>query len=225
MRTFGYARVSTSQQCLDTQINALLAQGVEPHRIITDKATGSNIEREGLKNLMLKVEAGDLVLVKKLDRLGRNTADMIHLIEKFESMDVKVSFLDDGISTKGPMGHMVITILAAVAQAERERIMERTNEGREAAKEKGVKFGKKRSIDRSEVLRLAAEGLNKTDIAKRLDCSRPAVYKILNEEQKINEQCRESSEVQGEHEKNACTKIGVLDQGSSHEDSGNKKAA
>ena len=86
-------------------------------------------------------------LVKKLDRLGRDTADMIQLIKEFDEMGVALRFLDDGISTEGTMGKMVVTILSAVAQAERQRILERTNEGRLEAKANGVKFGRKPSID------------------------------------------------------------------------------
>ena len=74
MRTFGYARVSTSQQSLDIQINSLISAGVERHRIFADKATGKNNDREGLQQLKVKVERGDLILVNKLDRLGRDTA-------------------------------------------------------------------------------------------------------------------------------------------------------
>lgn len=70
----------------------------------------------------MKVEEGDVILVKKLDRLGRDTADMIQLIKEFDAQGVAVRFIDDGISTDGDMGQMVVTILSAVAQAERRRI-------------------------------------------------------------------------------------------------------
>ena len=79
-------------------------------------------------------------LVTKLDRLGRDTADMIQLIKAFDNMGVAIRFLDDGISTEGTMGKMVVTILSAVAQAERQRILERTNEGRLEAQARGVKL-------------------------------------------------------------------------------------
>lgn len=181
MRLFGYGRVSTSQQSLDIQVSALKAEGVESHRIFTDKATGSNTDRAGLDAIRAKVERGDVIIVKKLDRLGRSTADMIALIEEFEQAGVKVRFLDDGISTEGAMGKMVITILSAVAQAERERIMERTNEGREEAKAKGVKFGRKQSIDREQFLGLVEAGKGATDIAKTMNIGRSTVYKLLNE--------------------------------------------
>ena len=148
MRRFGYARVSTGQQSLDAQIQALKAAGVQANRIFTDKMSGSHTERQGLKLLQLKVEAGDVIFVTKLDRLGRDTADMIQLIKTFDELGVAVRFLDDGISTEGAMGKMVVTILSAVAQAERQRILERTNEGRMEAQAKGVRFGRKRFVDR-----------------------------------------------------------------------------
>ena len=148
MRLFGYARVSTSQQSLDVQVKALKAEGVRGNRIFTDKESGSHVDREGLQMLRLKVEEGDIILVKKLDRLGRDTADMIQLIKEFDAMGVSIRFMDDGISTEGTMGKMVVTILSAVAQAERQRILERTNEGRQEAMAKGVVFGRKRKINR-----------------------------------------------------------------------------
>ncbi|ELD6202523.1 recombinase family protein, partial [Klebsiella pneumoniae] len=149
MRLFGYARVSTSQQSLDIQIKGLKEAGVKASRIFTDKASGSSTDRKGLDLLRMKVEEGDVILVKKLDRLGRDTADMIQLIKEFDAQGVAVRFIDDGISTDGEMGKMVVTILSAVAQAERRRILERTNEGRQEARLKGIRFGRKRIIDRN----------------------------------------------------------------------------
>lgn len=179
MRIFGYARVSTSQQSLDIQINALKAAGVKTNRIFVDKATGSNVERDGLQLLRLKVEEGDVILVTKLDRLGRDTADMVQLIKEFDGIRVAVRFLDDGISTEGSMGKMVVTILSAVAQAERQRILERTNEGRIEAKIKGVKFGRKLTVDREKVQALREQGYGATAIARQMGIGRATVYKIL----------------------------------------------
>ena len=182
MRLFGYARVSTSQQSLDLQIKALLEAKVNRDRIFTDKTSGSSSgNRQGLELLKLKVEKGDMLIVTKLDRLGRNTADMIKLIEEFDRLGVSIKFLDDGISTEGTMGKMVVTILSAVAEAERSRILERTNEGRIEAQAKGVKFGRKRSIDRDRVIRLYSEGVGATAIAQQLKIGRSTVYKILGD--------------------------------------------
>jgi DNA invertase Pin-like site-specific DNA recombinase len=181
MRLFGYARVSTSQQSLDIQVSTLKEAGVKASRIFTDKVSGSHMNREGLQLLRVKVEEGDVILVKKLDRLGRDTADMIQLIKEFDNMGVAIRFLDDGISTEGTMGKMVVTILSAVAQAERQRILERTNEGRMEAKAKGMKFGRKRTIDREKILALHEKGIGATDIARQLGIGRSTVYKLLNE--------------------------------------------
>ena len=92
MRLFGYARVSTSQQSLDIQVKTLQTEGAKAHRIFTDKETGSGLNRTGLQLLQLKVEKGDAILVKNLDRLGRDTADMIQLIKEFDEMGVAVRF-------------------------------------------------------------------------------------------------------------------------------------
>jgi DNA invertase Pin-like site-specific DNA recombinase len=184
MRTFGYARVSTSQQSLDIQVKVLMNAGVEKHRIFTDKATGSNTDRGGLDTLRVKVEKGDTIMVKKLDRLGRDTADMVKLVKEFNDAGVVVKFMDDGISTEGAMGKMVVTILAAVAEAERARILERTNEGRIEAKAQGVRFGRKRTIDRKKILELHRDGLGATTIAKQTGIGRSTVYKLLGDTDK-----------------------------------------
>lgn len=180
MRLFGYARVSTSQQSLDHQINALTIAGVLPSRIFTDKSTGSDLKRSGLDTLKVKIEKGDVILVTKLDRLGRDTADMIQLIKDFDSLGVYVRFMDDGLSTEGTMGKMLVTILAAVAQAERQRILERTNEGRAEAKAKGIKFGRKKKTSVEKVQELKATGLSAVEAAEKLNISRATIYKYWN---------------------------------------------
>ena len=96
-------------------------------------------------------------------------------------MGIYIRFIDDGISTEGAMGKMVVTILSAVAQAERHRILERTNEGRIEAKSKGIKFGRKRTIDREKIVTLHASGIGATEIAKQARIGRSTVYKLLKE--------------------------------------------
>jgi DNA invertase Pin-like site-specific DNA recombinase len=93
LRLFGYARVSTSQQSLDIQLEALKQAGVKPSRIFSDKVSGTCVKRDGLDLLRIKVEKGDVVLVKALDRLGRDTADMIQLIKEFDHMGVAIRFI------------------------------------------------------------------------------------------------------------------------------------
>ena len=98
-----------------------------------------------------------------------------------DALGVAFRFLDDGISTEGTMGKMVVTILAAVAQAERQRILERTNEGRLEAKHNGVQMGRKRSISRPQVKALWEQGAGASAIARQLRMGRSTVYKILAE--------------------------------------------
>ena len=177
MRLFGYARVSTSQQCLDIQKNALVQAGVDPKRIFSDKATGSNTERDGLSLLKFKLEEGDIIIVKSLDRLGRNTCDMANLVEEFNNAGVHIRFLDNGITTEGPTGKMIIMILAAIAEAERKRIIERTQEGRIEAQAKGIKFGRKRTVNREKIAELLISGMGAKEIAEKLKIDRTTVYK------------------------------------------------
>lgn len=186
MALLGYARVSTLHQELDIQISRLAKQGVKlsPDFMFSDKASGKTDNREGLQLLLTKAREGDTLLVTKLDRLGRNTADMISIIEQLDKKGVSVRFLDDGISTEGSMGKMVVTILAAVAQAERERILERTNEGRKAAISRGVKMGRKPSITKSQknqVALMLSQGVPKTEIAKMTGLSRQSIYNIMSD--------------------------------------------
>jgi DNA invertase Pin-like site-specific DNA recombinase len=107
-------------------------------------------------------------------------ADMIQLIKEFDSVGVSIRFLDDGISTEGTMGKMVVTILAAVAQAERCRILERANEGRIEAKAKNIQFGRKRTIDRIKIIDLYPSGIGATQIAKQTGIGRSTVYSLIN---------------------------------------------
>ncbi|MBL5829229.1 recombinase family protein [Serratia fonticola] len=143
MALLGYARVSTSHQKLTAQISELKVAGVRDDRIFTDMMSGATDEREGLQRLLARAEKDDIILCTKMDRLGRNTADMINIVDTCYKKGIAIRFLENGLSPEGTMGKMVIQILAAVAEAERERILERTNEGRIAAMASGVKFGRK----------------------------------------------------------------------------------
>ncbi|EBU8924853.1 recombinase family protein [Salmonella enterica subsp. enterica serovar Brandenburg] len=178
MRLFDYARVSTSQQSPDIQVKALKNAGVTFKRIFTDKASGSSTDREGLDLLRMKAKEGDVILVKKLDRLGHDTAEMIQLIKTFDAQGVAVRFIDDGIYTDGEMEKMIVTILSAVAQAERRRILEHTNEGQL----KGIKFGRKHTVDRNVVLTFYQKGNGATKITRQLSIAHSTVYKILEDE-------------------------------------------
>ena len=186
MIKFGYARVSTSQQSLHLQLKALENEGVREERIFTDQKSGKDTNRAGLNELcetlesLHKAKIEDVHLyITKMDRLGRNTLDMLDLIKRFDSCQVKVHFIDDGISTGSAQSELILTILSAVATSERARILERTNEGRQEAMAKGIQFGRKPSIDAQNILLLHNQGKGATAIAKDLGVSRSSVYRAL----------------------------------------------
>ena len=100
----------------------------------------------------------------------------------FSDIGSRANLDREGLSTEGTMGKLVVTILSAVADAERERILERTNEGRLDAQAKGIKFGRKRRIDRTKVVQMKSEGMGASEIANQLKIARSTVYKIIHEE-------------------------------------------
>jgi DNA invertase Pin-like site-specific DNA recombinase len=178
MSKLGYARVSTNQQKLDIQVTALKELGVRRDRIFKDKASGKNTDRPGLERLLNLAEKGDEVFCTKLDRLGRNTLDMITIVEKLHDKGVSVIFVDDNLSTAGDMGYMLITILSAVAQAERARILERTNEGRQAAMEAGVKFGAKPHKGRKKALDMIRHAFAAKEVMEATGISRATYFRL-----------------------------------------------
>lgn len=113
-----------------------------------------------------------------MDRLGRNTADMIHIVDACYKKGIAIRFLENGLSTEGTMGKMIIQILAAVAEAERERILERTNEGRVAAMAAGIRFGRKPHPLTSSVLSLIEQGDSVKSIQDKTGISRATYFRL-----------------------------------------------
>lgn len=178
MALLGYARVSTSHQKLTLQIAELKNAGVRDDRIFTDMMTGATDEREGLQRLLGRAEKDDIIICTKMDRLGRNTADMIHIVDACSKKGIAIRFLENGLSTEGTMGKMVIQILAAVAEAERERILERTNDGRVAAMASGVKFGRKQHSATVPALELIQQGQSFKAVAEKTGISRATYFRL-----------------------------------------------
>jgi DNA invertase Pin-like site-specific DNA recombinase len=131
---------------------------------------------------------GDELVVTRLDRLGRDTRDVLNLIHECEQRGASVTVLDPYVSTKGEMGHVVLTVLGMVAQMERRFIKERQREGIERAKSAGRYAGGKRRIDREKVVRLLHSGLSPGAVAKEVGCSRMQVYRIR--EQSVAQRCQ-----------------------------------
>ncbi len=179
MSIFGYARTSPCQQSLDAQVATLESAGADPGRIFIDLGTNSHAGRDGLCRLQAATHQGDTVVITKLDRLGRTIGELIELISAFDARGVVLRFLDDDLSTEGGSAKVIVSVLSAVDRAERQRIQERTSEGRLEAKEKGVKFGRKPSVDRDKVQTLRIQGFGAATIARQMNIGRSTVYKIL----------------------------------------------
>jgi DNA invertase Pin-like site-specific DNA recombinase len=176
MARIGYARVSSIDQDLDIQIAKLKAEGCEIVR--SEKVSGGSREgRVELETVIQFLRPGDELVVARLDRLGRDTRDV--LIHECEQRKAFVTVLDPHVSTRGEMGHIVLTVLGMVAQMERRFIKERQREGIQQAKAQGRYTGGKRKLDRHQVRALRDEGLGPTEIAQRVGCSRMQIYRIL----------------------------------------------
>ncbi len=136
----GYARVSTEQQNLDRQLDALNTYGVD--LIFTEKMTGTKVDRLELENVKLKARAGDTIVVESLSRLGRSSKDLLNLVDAFEKENVQVVSLKESIDTKTATGKLLLTVLSAICQFERDLTVQRTKEGLEAARARGRKGGR-----------------------------------------------------------------------------------
>ncbi|HEV7437161.1 MAG TPA: recombinase family protein [Pseudorhizobium sp.] len=178
MTRIGYARVSTADQDLDTQLAKLKCEGCEVVR--SEKISGASRDgRAELATILDFLRPGDELVVTRLDRLGRDTRDVLNLVYECEQKKASVTVLDPYVSTKGDMGHVVLTVLGMVAQMERRFIKERQREGIERAKAGQIYKGGKRRLDRERIAAMSASGLGATAIATALGCSRMQVYRIL----------------------------------------------
>lgn len=179
MSKIGYARVSKLDQNLELQIQALKKFGCE--KIFTDKITGSKVNRPGFDEALKYLREGDILVVWKLDRLGRTMKGLIDLIENLEKRNIDICFITDNINTKDPTGRFFFHIMAAFAVMERELNRERTIAGLEAARKAGKKGGRPRlmttkKIKVAETL-IKNDGLSIKEVAQILGVSVPTLYR------------------------------------------------
>jgi DNA invertase Pin-like site-specific DNA recombinase len=168
MAKWGYARVSTRDQDLGGQIEALKAAGAT--KIFQEKVSSVRAIRPQLAKLMDSLRPGDELIVTKLDRLGRSTRELLELVEQISKAGCVFKSLGDPLwNTSSPQGRLLVTLLAAIAEFERELIKERTDTGRKRALVAGVKFGRKRKLSeyqRTEALKRRDAGEPLASIAK-----------------------------------------------------------
>jgi DNA invertase Pin-like site-specific DNA recombinase len=181
MARIGYARVSTVDQDLDGQVTKLRSEGCELVR--SEKLSGgSRTGRAELATVLAFLRPGDELVVTRLDRLGRDTRDVLNLIHECQEKGASLTVLDPYVSTKGDMGHVVLTVLGMVAQMERRFIRERQREGIERAKASGIYRGGKRRLDRERIKAMLQTGRTPSAIASELGCSRMQIYRIKIED-------------------------------------------
>ena len=174
----GYARVSTQDQNLDLQKQALAAAGCE--RIYEDAQSGQRDGRPGLARALEMLRAGDTLAVWKLDRLGRGLKQLIGLVEELERRGINFRSLTDQIDTSTPGGRFFFHVMASLAEMERELIVERTRAGLSAARAQGRVGGRRRVMTESKIVaakKLLAGGLPAREVAANLGVSVPTLYR------------------------------------------------
>jgi len=176
----GYARVSTQDQNLELQIEALQKAGCK--KIFEDKISGSRAERPGLIKAQEALREGDTLVVWKLDRLGRSVKNLVDLIGELQKQGVQFKSLTDSIDTGTASGRFFFHVMASLAEMERELTIERTRAGLEVARQLGRVGGRKRQMTESKVKsakKLLASGVPPKDVASNLGVSVPTLYRWI----------------------------------------------
>jgi putative DNA-invertase from lambdoid prophage Rac len=185
-RTFAYVRVSTVGQSVENQIREIEAAGfkVDARRVVSETVSGSSAieQRPGFMRLLDKLERDDVLIVTKLDRLGRNAIDVGATVAKLADMGVRVHCLAlGGVDLTSPAGRMTMGVINAVAQFERDLLIERTQSGLARAKAEGATLGRPAVLDdaqREEVRVGLASGASVSALARQLGTSRQTVMRV-----------------------------------------------
>lgn len=185
-RTFAYARVSTLDQTPENQIREIEAAGfrIEPHRMITETVSGSRAiaQREGFSRLLDRMEKGDVLVVTKLDRLGRDAVDVSTTVARLENRGVRVHCLAlGGVDLTSSAGKMTMNVINAVAQFERDLLIERTQSGLARAKAHGKPLGRPPALS-SDQQRIVREKIKNGEpiaaIARQFSTSRQTILRV-----------------------------------------------
>ncbi len=180
---FGYARVSTPRQNLDRQIAALGKAGCE--EIIQEKRSAASIERRPeLKKLLGILRKGDILVLAEWDRVTRSFLDGVDLIKHIQSTGAAVQVLDINLDLTDPLQQALIGIWSAIAEKERVRGLQRAKDGRDEARERGVRFGPKIKLTATQMIDLRSrhfnEGKTQAELAQLYNISKPTVSRIIN---------------------------------------------
>ncbi len=177
----GYARVSTDDQTLDRQRERLQEAGCE--RLFEEKISGARRDRPQLARLLDQLRQDDVVVVTRLDRLARSTGNLLEIAAAIRAKDAGLqSLAEPWADTTSPAGRMVLTVFAGIAEFERELIRQRTDEGRQAARKRGVSFGrssKLRPDQRELASRLLQEGRSVSEVARTFNVHPATIYRCI----------------------------------------------
>jgi putative DNA-invertase from lambdoid prophage Rac len=184
-RTFAYCRVSTIGQTTENQAQEIQAAGfhLEPQRIIEETVSGSTpaYERSGFKKLLERMESKDILVVTKLDRLGRNAMDVRSTVENLSNQGIKVHCLAlGGVDLTSPAGKMTMSVIASVAEFERDLLVERTQSGLARAKQQGKILGRPQKSSNKEVQNLKNQMMTQSEVALKLGISLSTVKRLWN---------------------------------------------
>ena len=184
-RTFAYCRVSTIDQTTVNQTQEIQAAGfaIKAQRVIAETVSGSvpASERKGFSKLLERMEIGDILVVTKLDRLGRNAMDVRSTVEKLANLGIRVHCLAlGGVDLCSPAGKMTMSIIAAVAEFERDLLVERTQQGLIRAKAEGRQLGRPKAVHPKQVQRLKDDGMAQKAVAHKLGVSLSTIKRVWN---------------------------------------------
>ena len=188
MTIYGYARVSTDGQTLDAQIAALTVAGAAP--VLNETASGAKTDRRELAKALRALDAGDTLLVTRLDRLARSTRDLLNILDKIAKAGAGFRSLGDAwADTTTPHGRLMLTVLGGLAEFERELIRARTGEGRERAKARGVHMGRPPKLtphQKREALKALADGTaSQADLARRFNLSSSTISRMVDKSEAL----------------------------------------
>jgi DNA invertase Pin-like site-specific DNA recombinase len=182
MTIYGYARVSTAGQTLASQDAQLHAAGCA--KVYAEKVSGAKSDRPELAKVLRRLEAGDVLVVTRLDRLARSTRDLLNILDAIGKAGAGFKSLGDTwADTTTPHGRLMLTVLGGLAEFERELILARTGDGRARAKAKGVKFGRPPSLSphqRREAIARLAEGFSQADLARSYGVSQATISRLAS---------------------------------------------
>lgn len=185
-RVFAYCRVSTLEQNTENQKREIEAAGfsIMPQRLVEEHISGSVAasERPGFSRLIDRMESGDVLIVTKLDRLGRNAMDIRKTVEQFADSGIRVHCLAlGGVDLTSPAGKMTMQVISAVAEFERDLLLERTHSGIERAKNSGKRFGRPPTLtddQKKEVIKRIGYGESISSIAKEFGTTRQTIMRV-----------------------------------------------